>query len=75
MMEEESGSTEMGSGGIGVLTILGLIFITLKLCNVINWSWWYVTLPFWGVAVGGLLVIAVVLGVLGVSSLFRKVDK
>lgn len=28
--------------------ILGLIFITLKLCKVITWSWWWVTSPFWG---------------------------
>lgn len=36
--------------GIGILGILGLIFITLKLTGYINWSWWWVTLPFWGVA-------------------------
>lgn len=35
-------------GGIGVLGLLGLIFVTLKLCGVINWSWWWVTAPFWG---------------------------
>lgn len=31
------------------LTILGLIFITLKLCKVIAWSWWWVTAPFWSI--------------------------
>lgn len=30
-----------------ILGILGLIFVTLKLCGVIAWSWWLVTLPFW----------------------------
>jgi branched-subunit amino acid ABC-type transport system permease component len=24
-----------------------LIFLTLKLCGVIDWSWWWVTSPFW----------------------------
>jgi membrane protein YdbS with pleckstrin-like domain len=24
-----------------------LIFLTLKLCNVIDWSWWWVTAPLW----------------------------
>jgi hypothetical protein len=24
-----------------------LIFLVLKLCNVINWSWWWVTSPLW----------------------------
>ena len=36
------------SGGIGILGLLGIVFVTLKLCGVITWSWWYVTLPFWG---------------------------
>ncbi len=29
------------------LSILTLIFITLKLCNVIAWSWWAVLSPIW----------------------------
>lgn len=36
------------SSGIGVLGLLGVVFVTLKLTDVINWSWWYVTMPFWG---------------------------
>jgi len=28
-------------------TILGLIFITLKLTGVIAWSWLWVLAPFW----------------------------
>ena len=27
------------------LAILFFIFLTLKLCGVIGWSWWIVTLP------------------------------
>jgi hypothetical protein len=27
------------------LPLLTLIFITLKLCKVINWSWWWVLSP------------------------------
>lgn len=42
-------------------TALGLAFIVLKLCNVITWSWWLVTLPIWGswALVGGFLIIAI----------------
>lgn len=29
------------------LSILGIVFIVLKLTGVINWSWWWVTAPFW----------------------------
>ena len=31
----------------GFLTLLGLLFIALKLTGVITWSWWLVTLPLW----------------------------
>lgn len=34
-------------GGVGFLGLLTIVFITLKLCNVINWSWWWVTMPLW----------------------------
>lgn len=36
-----------GIGGLGLGTVLFLIFLVLKLCNVITWSWWWVTSPFW----------------------------
>lgn len=26
---------------------LAIVFIILKLCNVITWSWWWVTAPLW----------------------------
>ena len=35
------------SGGIGFAGLLTIVFITLKLCNVIAWSWWWVTSPIW----------------------------
>ena len=28
-------------------TVLGIVFIVLKLCNVITWSWLWVLSPFW----------------------------
>ena len=31
-----------------ILGLLGVAFVVLKLVGVINWSWWLVTLPFWG---------------------------
>ena len=35
------------SDGIGFGGLLTIVFITLKLCNVINWSWWWVLSPLW----------------------------
>lgn len=37
----------MQAPSIGVVGLLGIVFVTLKLCHVIAWSWWWVTLPFW----------------------------
>lgn len=37
------------NGGIGALSLLGIVFVTLKLTGYIDWSWWWVTAPFWGV--------------------------
>lgn len=32
-------------GGIGFIGLLQIVFIVLKLCGVIGWSWWLVLLP------------------------------
>jgi len=33
--------------GIGFGSILFIVFLVLKLCSVIDWSWWWVTAPLW----------------------------
>lgn len=35
------------SAGIGFLDLLTLVFIVLKLCGVIKWSWVWVLSPIW----------------------------
>ena len=52
-------SNSSTSGGAGILGLLGILFVGLKLTGYIDWSWWWVTAPFWG----GL---AVVLGILAI---------
>jgi hypothetical protein len=37
-------STAISSGGT---TLLQIAFIVLKLCKVIDWSWWWVLSPIW----------------------------
>jgi hypothetical protein len=41
-------NSNSSSSGIGVCSLLGVLFVGLKLGGVITWSWWWVTLPFWG---------------------------
>jgi hypothetical protein len=53
-------------GGVGVCGLLGVAFVILKLCKVINWSWWWVTAPFWGpicIAILAIFIGAVLLAV------------
>lgn len=53
-------SKESGSGGkIGFCGLLTGVFITLKLCGVIAWSWWWVLSPIW-------IPLALVLAIVGV---------
>lgn len=51
------------SGGERVLGLLGVAFIVLKLTGVINWSWWWVTAPFWG-GFALFLVVAIIFGII-----------
>lgn len=37
---------------------VGLTFVILKLCGEINWSWWFITMPFYaGEVLGGIIVL------------------
>tara|TARA_R110000803_G_scaffold48703_2_gene101240 strand:+ start:405 stop:593 length:189 start_codon:yes stop_codon:yes gene_type:complete len=49
-------SSNNSSSGIGVIGLLGISFVVLKLTNFIDWSWWYVTMPFWL----GLVIVSVI---------------
>lgn len=47
-MQEKDQTSITVNGGISTLGLLGVAFVILKLCGIITWSWWLVTLPFWG---------------------------
>ena len=51
---------------LNVAGLLGVAFVILKLCGVIDWSWWLVTLPFWG----GLAIALVIFVILLVIAAF-----
>ncbi len=56
------------SNGLGLGTVLFLIFMVLKLTNYINWSWWWVTAPLW-------IPLLIILGVLAVIGIVFLADK
>lgn len=57
-------------GGIGFTGLLTIVFIVLKLCGVISWSWLWVLSPIWislGLAlilfaVGGIFILTAIIG-------------
>lgn len=49
-------------GGVGFFTLLGLLFIGLKLTGFVDWEWWVVLAPIWGqLAFIALLFVALVI--------------
>jgi hypothetical protein len=60
------------SSGIGVLGLLGVAFVVLKLTGFIDWSWWWVTAPFWGGFVLVLAILAIALFVAAAAKLMAR---
>lgn len=50
-----------------VFSVLGIVFITLKLVGVIAWSWWWVLAPFWIPTTLGIILLIIALGILAVK--------
>lgn len=60
--------TSVTVGGTSFLNLLFLTFLVLKLTNVINWSWWWVTAPLWipvAIALGIFIIVFVVAVIAG----------
>ena len=47
-MAADNNTSSGGGTGIGVCTLLTIIFVVLKLLHVIEWSWIWVLCPTWG---------------------------
>lgn len=59
-----SNQTQAASSGLGCWTILGLIFVTLKLTGtgvVATWPWWQVLMPFWAPFLIAIVIILVLM--------------
>lgn len=57
-MAKDNKSSGSKSGGVRFFGLLQLILITLKLCKILEWSWFVVLIPSWI----GLFVTLVALG-------------
>lgn len=48
-----------GGGGITFGGLLCIVFIVLKLCGVINWSWVWVLSPLWIGLILGIIIVVI----------------
>lgn len=55
-MKESTGT------GVGFSGLLFITFLVLKLCHVIDWSWWWITAPLWIPA--GIGLVAIIIGLI-----------
>ena len=60
-----SATATASSGGIGFAGLLTIVFIVLKLCGIITWSWLWVLSPIW---IGAALAIAILI-IIGIIAL------
>lgn len=65
-------SNQSNSGGISVPGLLGVAFVVLKLTGVIDWSWWLVTLPFWGGVAIAIIILLIHVFVICVNEISKK---
>ena len=59
------------NSGLSFCSLLTILFVGLKLCDKINWSWWWVLSPIWA----PWALVAVVGAVLMLVAVIRKVSK
>lgn len=57
-------NTTTQRGGIGFCGMLTILFIGLKLGNIVDWSWWWVLAPMW---LPLTVVVGIMLAVYGVA--------
>ena len=63
------------SSGIGFTGLLFIVFLVLKLTNIIAWSWWWVTAPLWGGLAFVIVLAAAFLVVSGVKKAVRRLKR
>ena len=51
------------SAGVGVLGVLQIIFVVLKLLNLISWNWGVVLIPLWIQLCLIMIIVIVLIGV------------
>lgn len=53
------GRSNVSVKGLGFASVLTIVFIVLKLCHVIDWSWLWVLSPLWISAIITVLIVVI----------------
>ena len=71
-----SAAGETGGAATGtswpIATILTIIFVVLKLTDVIDWSWWWVLSPLWISALFTVFVLLLIFLIIVAITVFKK---
>lgn len=70
-MEDKKEVKVVNKGGIGFVGVLTILFIALKLCGVISWSWVWVLAPIW---IEALIIVALILFVVVLTGIAKIID-
>lgn len=54
------------------VSLLTIAFIVLKLCNVIDWSWWWVLSPLWIYAALNVATLTIMIIIIVIRELIKK---
>lgn len=65
------GTTHNHYHGIGIAPLLCLLFLGLKLAGAINWSWWWIFAPLWGMLAIAVLILVIGAMITGIQSIIH----
>lgn len=71
-MNEKNSKTNTGFGIVSILTI---VFIVLKVTNVINWSWIWVFSPIWIELIIMALMFVIIFLILSIKRVIKNAKK
>ena len=63
---------ELVAGVLGLLGLTQIVFIGLKILNIIQWSWIWVLSPVWVPVVLFIAIICLCLVGIGIGAIFKK---
>lgn len=64
--------------GIGILQVVFVVLLVLKLTGLIDWSWYYVTMPLWlipSIIIMAMIIIIIIGGVVKMFNHHLKQNK